>query len=40
MAQTQLLASLKGHPKLSETREFKIAIRLADKHHTKKLYET
>lgn len=32
MAQTQLSASLKEHPKLSETREFKIAIGLEDKY--------
>lgn len=34
MAQTQLSVSLKEHPKLSETREFKIAIGLEDKYST------
>lgn len=32
MAQTQLLARLKGHPKLPETREFKTEFELEDKY--------
>lgn len=38
MAQTQLFASLKEHPKLSETREFKIAVGLEDKYSTLKTF--
>lgn len=38
MAQTQLSVSLKEHPKLSETREFKIAIGLEDKYSTLKTF--
>lgn len=38
MAQSQLFASLKGRPKLSETREFKIAIGLEDKYVTLKSF--
>lgn len=38
MAQTQLFASLKEHPKLSQTREFKIAIGLEDKYSTQKTF--
>lgn len=41
MAQTQLSASLKEHPKLSETREFKIAYWAGGQmQHTKNLHRT